>query len=281
MGCAVDDALDRATLTGSVTSLEEHADAQPFVHDPLLKLDELSLQPVEVPLVLRHAQGRVTAGAVVRRMSRSHRRRLGPDLGSGTHRKRNLERIRLLYAGLSTAPAAMWTGESVIRTSLSCIRSVTPQSNPGLTRRARVRPTSTWSKVAALSSPVRSSDTTRCGRGACSADAHRGLAGPHDRPDHRVRGARRTFDSACRTAIRVGSDASTGVAPGEGRSDEVSDCASAGYRPGRAGQVVDGSSQWPATSPDVRRRPGKCHREAILPVLCDGLPTRPSNPAAG
>ena len=44
-------ALDGAALAGRVTALEDHRDAQARVPDPLLQLDELDLQPVQLVLV--------------------------------------------------------------------------------------------------------------------------------------------------------------------------------------------------------------------------------------
>jgi hypothetical protein len=46
------DALDHAALAGGVATLEEHDDAQPGVHDPLLQAHELLLQPRELAYVL-------------------------------------------------------------------------------------------------------------------------------------------------------------------------------------------------------------------------------------
>ena len=52
----LDDPLDGPTLARRVAALEQHAHAEPLVDDPLLQLDELSLEPFEVLLVLRPSQ---------------------------------------------------------------------------------------------------------------------------------------------------------------------------------------------------------------------------------
>ena len=52
----VDDPLDRAALARGVPALEEHADPEALVDDPLLELDQLPLESLEVALVVRLAQ---------------------------------------------------------------------------------------------------------------------------------------------------------------------------------------------------------------------------------
>ena len=49
---ALGDRLDRAALAGAVAPLEDDADLQPLVLDPLLQLDELDVQPRELLVVV-------------------------------------------------------------------------------------------------------------------------------------------------------------------------------------------------------------------------------------
>ena len=49
---ALGDRLDRAALAGAVAPLEDDADLQALVHDPLLQLDELDMQPGQLALVV-------------------------------------------------------------------------------------------------------------------------------------------------------------------------------------------------------------------------------------
>ena len=46
------DRLDRAALAGGVAAFEHDADLEPLVDDPLLQLDQLDVQPLELFLVI-------------------------------------------------------------------------------------------------------------------------------------------------------------------------------------------------------------------------------------
>ena len=49
---ALGDRLDRAALAGAVATFEHDADLEPLVDDPLLELDQLDVQPLELLLVI-------------------------------------------------------------------------------------------------------------------------------------------------------------------------------------------------------------------------------------
>ena len=66
---ALGDRLDRAALAGAVAAFEHDADLQPLVLHPPLELDQLDVQPLELPVVvlaLSFVFGPASAGAAPR-----------------------------------------------------------------------------------------------------------------------------------------------------------------------------------------------------------------------
>jgi hypothetical protein len=64
---ALGDRLDRAALAGAVAALEDDADLEPLVDDPLLEVDELDVELLQRLVVfLRAERGRSVVGRLRR-----------------------------------------------------------------------------------------------------------------------------------------------------------------------------------------------------------------------
>src|SRR6476659_9354058 len=60
------DRLDRATLAGPIATLEHDADLEALVHNPLLQLDQLDVQPDQLVLIVLPLQLAARRALVVR-----------------------------------------------------------------------------------------------------------------------------------------------------------------------------------------------------------------------
>ena len=153
---ALGDRLDRPALAGGVAAFEDDADLQALRHDPLLQLDELDVQALELLLVFlpAHALG-CGGGALVSHVARSpwpcarSRRRAGPPVcraaWSSGWRATNFDasrasssasRRKSISESLSTPPASTCCLISIARgsrnlTSRSISACTVPASSGG------------------------------------------------------------------------------------------------------------------------------------------------------